>query len=395
MTTSLAHRRDDVPAAVARARRRSMYLRMVTRSVLRRRSRVLVAVLAVALGAATLSGLVALVTQVPAELAREFRSYGANLAVLPDGSGRPLDDDAVAAVTALMPADGLVGVAPARYATARVHSQPVDLVGTDLAAARAVDPFWQVTGAWPAGPEEALVGVDVAALFGVAPGDDLPVVTEGADGTDVTTPLAVAGVLSTGGAEDGAVYLDHATLDALSPGDGYDLVEVSVSGDSAQVERLAAAIEDAVPGAAATPVRRVTQSEATVLGTLGSLLWIVAVVVLALTAVTVATTMAAVVTERRREIGLRKALGAQGRAVVGEFLGEAALVGAAGGLAGAALGLGFARVVSDQVFGRAPGVDLSSVPVTVLAAVALTVAASTLPVRRAADVDPAAVLRGE
>jgi ABC-type lipoprotein release transport system permease subunit len=31
----------------------------------------------------------------------------------------------------------------------------------------------------------------------------------------------------------------------------------------------------------------------------------------------------------------------------------------------------------------------------VLAAVALTVAASTLPVRRAADVDPAAVLRGE
>ena len=68
---------------------------MVTSSILRRRSRVLIAVLAVAIGATTLSGLVTIAVDVPAQLAREIRSYGANLVVTPAGEGA-LTDEAVA-----------------------------------------------------------------------------------------------------------------------------------------------------------------------------------------------------------------------------------------------------------------------------------------------------------
>ena len=60
--------------------RRAMFWRMVTSSILRRRSRVLIAILAVAIGATTLSGLVTIAVDVPAQMAREIRSYGANLA---------------------------------------------------------------------------------------------------------------------------------------------------------------------------------------------------------------------------------------------------------------------------------------------------------------------------
>ena len=68
--------------------RRAMFWRMVTSSILRRRSRVLIAILAVAIGATTLSGLVTIAVDVPAQLAREIRSYGANLVVTPGGGRR-------------------------------------------------------------------------------------------------------------------------------------------------------------------------------------------------------------------------------------------------------------------------------------------------------------------
>ena len=64
-----------------------MFWRMVISSILRRRSRVLIAILAVAIGATTLSGLVTIAVDVPAQMAREIRSYGANLVVTPAGDG--------------------------------------------------------------------------------------------------------------------------------------------------------------------------------------------------------------------------------------------------------------------------------------------------------------------
>ena len=75
--------------------RRAMFWRMVTSSILRRRSRVLIAILAVAIGATTLSGLVTIAVDVPAQLAREIRSYGANLVATPAGDV-PITDEAVA-----------------------------------------------------------------------------------------------------------------------------------------------------------------------------------------------------------------------------------------------------------------------------------------------------------
>ena len=47
-----------------------MFWRMVASSILRRRSRVLIAVLAVAIGATTLSGLATIAIDVPAQMAR-------------------------------------------------------------------------------------------------------------------------------------------------------------------------------------------------------------------------------------------------------------------------------------------------------------------------------------
>jgi putative ABC transport system permease protein len=372
-----------------------MYLRMVARSLLGRRSRLIVALLAVAIGAATLSGLVAVYRDVPRQLGWEFRSYGANLIVIPSGETSGLDPSVVEQVSGLLPADATVGVAPYRYDTVRINEQPFLAAGTEMSGAKAVSPYWGVTGAWPVASGDLLVGQDVADLIGLEAGEQVTVTGVGADGEDVARAFTVTGVLQSGGPEDRYVFTDLTDLAGLAGGSRIDVVEYSVATSEEQLAATAARITGTVEGAAAEPVKRVASSEASVLGTLQSLVYLVTLIVLVLTMICVSTTMIAVVAERRKEIGLRKALGADNRAIVAEFLGEGLLLGALGGLLGSVLGFGFAEVVSLNVFGRGISFQPLMILLTVVVSVAVTGLACLLPVRRAVDVEPAIVLRGE
>jgi putative ABC transport system permease protein len=100
------------------------------------------------------------------------------------------------------------------------------------------------------------------------------------------------------------------------------------------------------------------------------------------------------VTERRREIGIRMALGAERGAVLGQVLKQGLLlagIGVAAGLVGA---LGLTRLVTSLLFGVEPTDPLTIV--AVVATIALVAAtASLLPAWRASRVDPIVVLRDE
>ena len=109
----------------------------------------------------------------------------------------------------------------------------------------------------------------------------------------------------------------------------------------------------------------------------------------------VTTTMMAVVAERKKEIGLKKALGASNASVVKDFLGEAIMLGLLGGILGVGLGYLFADNVSISVFAREVSFPLLLVPFTLASSIILTVLACLLPVRTTVDIDPALVLRGE
>ena len=399
-------------------KRRKMYLRMVTSSLIRRASRLIIAVLAVAIGATILSGLVTIYYDIPRQLGREFRSYGANLLLLPEGDGRISREDMKQAAR-IIGGDRMVGMAPYRYWTVKVNEQPCIIAGTDLVQAEKNSTFWYVEGRWgsAAAPDRVMVGKEIAETLNLSVGDSFTVVgvkygrRAEASGQNLSAEenrvrdegeqnfakkLTVCAIITTGGAEEGFIFADVDMLDDLI-GDGFrgDAVECSVVADSKQMEELTSLLEAKLPGIRPRAVRRLTQSQDIVLGKLQALVLLVTAVVLIITMISVSTTMMAMVAERRREIALKKALGAENRLVMGELLGEGALLGLVGSVVGVFLGFQFAQRVSLNVFGRAINFPWLIIPVTIAVFIAVTVLASVLPVRRVMDIHPAIVLKGE
>jgi ABC-type antimicrobial peptide transport system permease subunit len=102
--------------------------------------------------------------------------------------------------------------------------------------------------------------------------------------------------------------------------------------------------------------------------------------------------MAYFVSRRTQEIGVRMALGATRRDVVALVLRQSALPLAAGVAGGIIASLALTRVLQAQLFGVTPRDPLTLAGVAVgLACVAL--AASLIPARRAAAIDPTQALR--
>jgi putative ABC transport system permease protein len=99
------------------------------------------------------------------------------------------------------------------------------------------------------------------------------------------------------------------------------------------------------------------------------------------------------VMERVGEIGLRRAVGATGRQIAGQFVAESVVVGLLGGLIGSALGV-FAVVGISVVRDWAPVVDPWVALGGALLGAAVGLVAGGLPARRAAGIEPVDALRG-
>ncbi|MDX2193892.1 MAG: ABC transporter permease [Gemmatimonadales bacterium] len=100
------------------------------------------------------------------------------------------------------------------------------------------------------------------------------------------------------------------------------------------------------------------------------------------------------VTERTREIGIRKALGARRRDILAQFLVESATLSVVGAAAGVGLGLGLAWVVKE-LSPLPAAVAPWSIAVGVLLGVFVGIVAGVYPANRAAKLDPITALRAE
>ena len=100
------------------------------------------------------------------------------------------------------------------------------------------------------------------------------------------------------------------------------------------------------------------------------------------------------VTERVREIGLRKALGATQRAIRRQFLVEASVLGLAGGVLGAGIGL-VGAVVLPHLISNPITISPTATVGAIIVAVGIGIVFGVYPATRAARLAPIDALRGE
>lgn len=426
-----------------------MFFRMLLSAVFRRRSRAVMAVVASLVGAATLSCLAMICIAVPQQMNQEMRAYGANLIVTPladsENGKSGIDDAMVEHTTEMVSAKGSEKHATYRYENVRVNAAPYVMAGVNPAQVRNLNHHWVVDGSWPSAGK-VLVGRDVADAMGLKVGGSITIgyhasdnaassgqaSQPGTDGTDGTaqsgtggtsdgqtssgstgaqqtqnghvssdimdtsgTEFRVAGIVDTGGSEDSIIYALAGDVDKLTGSTrGVDVIEYS-SGAS-DLTALVNSINDMTSmHVKAQQVTKITASDTRVITMLQTLFWIVSLVVLVFTLVGVGTTISSIVSQRRNEIGLRKALGASSHAIGVEFYVESAVYGLLGGLLGTATGYGMARWLCATVFERSIGFNWWLAVVSVVFSALVAVVASIPPVHRATRIDPAVVLREE
>lgn len=426
-----------------------MFFRMLLSAVFRRRSRAVMAVVASLVGAATLSCLAMICIAVPQQMNQEMRAYGANLIVTPladsENGKSGIDDAMVEHTTEMVSAKGSEKHATYRYENVRVNAAPYVMAGVNPAQVRNLNHHWVVDGSWPSAGK-VLVGRDVADAMGLKVGGSITIgyrasdnaassgqaSQPGTDGTDGTaqsgtggtsdgqtssgstgaqqtqnghvssdimdtsgTEFRVAGIVDTGGSEDSIIYALAGDVDKLTGSTrGVDVIEYS-SGAS-DLTALVNSIKDMTSmHVKAQQVTKITASDTRVITMLQTLFWIVSLVVLVFTLVGVGTTISSIVSQRRNEIGLRKALGASSHAIGVEFYVESAVYGLLGGLLGTATGYGMARWLCATVFERSIGFNWWLAVVSVVFSALVAVVASIPPVHRATRIDPAVVLREE
>lgn len=418
-----------------------MFFRMLLSAVFRRRSRAVMAVVASLVGAATLFCLAMICIAVPQQMNQEMRAYGANLIVTPladsENGKSGIDDAMVEHTTEMVSAKGSEKHATYRYENVRVNAAPYVMAGVNPAQVRNLNHHWVVDGSWPSAGK-VLVGRDVADAMGLKVGGSITIgyrasdnaassgqaSQPGTDGTDGTsdgqtssgstgaqqtqnghvssdimdtsgTEFRVAGIVDTGGSEDSIIYALAGDVDKLTGSTrGVDVIEYS-SGAS-DLTALVNSINDMTSmHVKAQQVTKITASDTRVITMLQTLFWIVSLVVLVFTLVGVGTTISSIVSQRRNEIGLRKALGASSHAIGVEFYVESAVYGLLGGLLGTATGYGMARWLCATVFERSIGFNWWLAVVSVVFSALVAVVASIPPVHRATRIDPAVVLREE
>jgi putative ABC transport system permease protein len=302
--------------------------------------------------------------------------------------------------------------------------------GAFVTGAPQLHPWWKLQGRWPVehaipsahaeGAQEIVVGAALAKQLGLHigdwinmgtefEGDVVGIVTTG-DSTDqqILYPLDAVRIPLIGkNGEMGEAPIDISRIEITArtkPEDAFARKNPdTLSPQQHEIwycrpyaNSIAYQIREAIPGAQADQVRRVEQSEGTILTRISGLMWLVSAAALLAAGFAVSAAMATAVLERRGEIGLMRSLGASKGAIALLFYAETGLLAVFAGAIGYLFGSGLAAWLGARIFsGDGSQAVLNPVLLPVVLALALVVAlaGSTPSIRAALLVNPSTILR--
>ena len=232
---------------------------------------------------------------------------------------------------------------------------------------------------------EVLVGADIAAALKVTEGGMLELLGRA---------FTVTAILpQTGTVDDGRAFAHLHTVQQLA-GKGAVVNAIEVVGCCQQISQgLVQKIKQLLPEAKVVTITQIVDTQIKTNRMMSRLSMLFMTIIVLVGGASIANYMFANVFERRREIGTLMALGAGSAVVLRMFLLKAVWLGLAGGAGGYVLGTALAAVLGPSLAGVPVLPMLLPLFWAVGVAVAVCVAATWLPARRAARLDPSAALQ--
>jgi putative ABC transport system permease protein len=383
---------------------------VVLKDILRRKRRVLYAILGVVIGTMTVVGILTTATAGQEKITAQLEKYGANLSLLPavksvdTGLGtlnlgtinvgdnyisedkipeiRQITDALIRKARPDIKTEGNIStIAPTLFIATSVKGSSVIIAGIDPVEEFQIKTWWQIAqGKYLDGVNQALLGGQTAILLNLKTGDTLDL---------NNTTFNVVGILEDSGSdEDYQIFVPLQTLQKAFDKEGMvSSIDVRALCNGCPVETIAGAINQDVSGIRAVAVKQIAANEMGMLEKINTFMLAIAGVTLIVGGFGVFNTLMTSINERKKDIGIMRAVGASRGQIIKALVYEAIVVGAGGGILGYFAGTALAFTIGPIIF---EGTAISFVPVYLPLAIGLAlfiaVLATLYPAMRATKI---------
>jgi len=384
--------------------------------MMRRKRRVLQSALGVSIGIATVIAVLTVASAGETLLQGELERYGPNLTIVPatarldveldgltmgsitvgetmiDESMLPLiqqvADEAIRADMGISALGPIATVTPRLYLPGSVADRNVTIVGVLPQEEKSIRAWWGfATGHYLDAPTSLVAGSVAARSLALSVGDNVRVTNQ-----DYT----VAGILADSGSNDDyLLFVPLRTLQSASGKEGLvSTIEVRALCTGCPVEEIAQSLSADIPGIYAVAVRQVAGTELEMWHGMRTIVLLLATVTLLVGLFGVMNSMSAMVMERRKDIGIMRAVVASRGQIITMFLWESLALGVLGGLVGYGIGLLLALGAGPLLLEDAAiNPVFGYLPLAIALAAAVSMVASLFPAMNAAQMKVADAVR--
>ncbi|PLX71736.1 MAG: ABC transporter permease [Denitrovibrio sp.] len=276
-------------------------------------------------------------------------------------------------------------VAPKLVSLTKYDGKPVAVTGVIWGEETRIKSYWSIDGKMPEQPDEAIIGSRAAEFLGIAISDSVNL------GNGV---IKISGILqSTGTEDDNLIFADLHTVQAYTgKQDMVNFVEVAALCAGCPIEDIVAQIQAELPDTDINALQNIVKQRMSTINYVKNMVLLVSGVILVIACFMLAMFMLASVNERKKEIGLLRAVGYSGSKIFLIFGFEAMIIGCLAGVLGY-IGGYFSSVellARVNIGGEGTEIAFSAVAMFVSAGLVglLSVVSASIPAMKATKVQP-------
>jgi len=372
----------------------------------RRKGKVFFLVLGLTIGITTVVGLISITRMMNEDISNKLDEFGANILILPRSDdlalsyggmsigglavdAQALQDSDLPKIRQIEVQESIATVSPKLIGIMEMEGKRVPLMGVQFGEELRLKKWWKIHGAAPKAEEEVLLGNEAAVKLFKSTGDTLSV-----NGTQ----LRVSGILEeTGSQDDFLIFGNLALVQGVMKKPGaLSLIEISAYCNTCPIEDIVQQISEKMPYAKVTAIKQTLQTKMEALDHFKKFSIGISIIVLLIGSLIVFTNMMAAVNERKREIGIFRAIGFRKSHVVRIIFLEALIVGVMAGVIGYVFGLGISQFLGPALTGIKAGrivIDPLLAAGAIILSALIGVLSSAYPAIQASKMDPTVALR--